>query len=453
MPRFADVADQYVASVYTGADAANQLGTVSVTSADLAYTQLRKLKVKLDEANVAQAGRYVIVPPWYHGLLLENDKFVRVGASGTSEGLRNGAVGRTLGFDVLVSNNAPLVTGDDYAVMAGYPGAISFAEQTPRSRRTGPSPRSPTPSRACTSTGPSSSGRPASPRWSPPSPDRHRRPPTVVGVAGRSAVHSHLDRQEPAMARTAVTVTTFTANAGTTNPTGTTADPDTDHVISGVPAEELLIRFANTNGTDRVATIVAGDNRPPTPPARATSTSPSPPRPVSSGSARSPRLVRAERRHDPRRSRRIVRRHGHRLPGASDRLMADTRFFRSASGVIYEMDVPAVGSMRRERHDEKVANGELVELIGVTPVRVDVDDTSYRWELPKGTAPAAIPAPEPVDLLEDDAPAADDGDDPAIDGDDVPDGTIGDILAWSMTTRPVPGWRSPSNWQARPAAR
>lgn len=64
------------------------------------------------------------------------------------------------------------------------------------------------------------------------------------------------------MARTAVTVTTFTANAGTTNPTGTTADPDTDHVISGVPAEELLIRFANTNGTDRVATIVAGDNPP-----------------------------------------------------------------------------------------------------------------------------------------------------------------------------------------------
>ena len=125
----ADVADQYVASVYTGADAANQLGTVSVTSADLAYTQLRKLKVKLDEANVVQAGRYVIVPPWYHGLLLENDKFVRVDASGTSEGLRNGAVGRTLGFDVLVSNNAPLVTGDDYAVMAGYPGAISFAEQ------------------------------------------------------------------------------------------------------------------------------------------------------------------------------------------------------------------------------------------------------------------------------------------------------------------------------------
>lgn len=124
-----DTADQYVASLYTGAQSANQIGTVAVTTAALAYTQLCKLKVKLDEANVPQQGRYVVVPPWYHGLLLEEDKFVRVDASGTSEGLRNGIVGRALGFDVLMSNNAPLVTGDDYAVMAGHPKAIAFAEQ------------------------------------------------------------------------------------------------------------------------------------------------------------------------------------------------------------------------------------------------------------------------------------------------------------------------------------
>ena len=124
-----DTADQYVAALYTGAQSANQIGTVSVTTGALAYTQLRKLKVKLDEANVPQQGRFVVVPPWYHGLLLEEDKFVRVDASGTDQALRNGLVGRALGFDVLVSNNAPLVTGDDYAVLAGYPKAIAFAEQ------------------------------------------------------------------------------------------------------------------------------------------------------------------------------------------------------------------------------------------------------------------------------------------------------------------------------------
>lgn len=65
------------------------------------------------------------------------------------------------------------------------------------------------------------------------------------------------------MARTAVTVTTLTANAATTEPAGTTADPTNDHVINGVDAsEQILIRFANTNGSDRVATVVAGDSPP-----------------------------------------------------------------------------------------------------------------------------------------------------------------------------------------------
>jgi hypothetical protein len=64
------------------------------------------------------------------------------------------------------------------------------------------------------------------------------------------------------MARTAVTVTTLTANTGVTEPAGTTADPTNDHVVAGIPAEELILRFANTNGSDRVATIKAGDSPP-----------------------------------------------------------------------------------------------------------------------------------------------------------------------------------------------
>lgn len=65
------------------------------------------------------------------------------------------------------------------------------------------------------------------------------------------------------MPRTAVTVTTLTANAGTAEPAGTTADPTNDHSIDpGGPTDLLLIRLANTNGTDRVATIVAGDSPP-----------------------------------------------------------------------------------------------------------------------------------------------------------------------------------------------
>ena len=125
----ADVADLYVAGLYTGAAAANQITTTAITTAALAVTGLINLKVKLDNANVPNQGRYVIVPSWYHGLLLQSNNFISVSDSGTSEALRNGNVGRAFGFDIFVSNNVTVVTGDDYLVSAGYTGAITFASQ------------------------------------------------------------------------------------------------------------------------------------------------------------------------------------------------------------------------------------------------------------------------------------------------------------------------------------
>lgn len=65
------------------------------------------------------------------------------------------------------------------------------------------------------------------------------------------------------MSRTAVTVAALSRTGGTT-PAGTAADPTNDHVVNlgGYPLEEFVFRFTNTNGTDRVATIVAGDSPP-----------------------------------------------------------------------------------------------------------------------------------------------------------------------------------------------
>ena len=128
----ADLTDQFLAGLYTGVQAANNLGTVAVPTATplVAYDSvLVPLKVKLDEANVPAENRFCVIPPWFHGRLLRDDRFVRVDASGNDQALRNGIVGRAAGFDMLVSNNAPFVTGDDYEVVAGYPGAISYAEQ------------------------------------------------------------------------------------------------------------------------------------------------------------------------------------------------------------------------------------------------------------------------------------------------------------------------------------
>lgn len=125
----ADLADLYVAGLYTGADTANKISTTAITTGALALAGLVNLKVILDKANVPNQGRYVIVPPWYHGLLLQSNNFISVADSGTSEALRNGHVGRAFGFDIFVSNNVTVVTGDDYLVSAGYTGAITFAQQ------------------------------------------------------------------------------------------------------------------------------------------------------------------------------------------------------------------------------------------------------------------------------------------------------------------------------------
>lgn len=65
------------------------------------------------------------------------------------------------------------------------------------------------------------------------------------------------------MARTAVTLETL-SKAGATAPVGTTADPTNGHnvALAGVPLEEVIFRFLNTNGTNRVATVKAGVSPP-----------------------------------------------------------------------------------------------------------------------------------------------------------------------------------------------
>jgi N4-gp56 family major capsid protein len=127
--QLAKVADSYVAGLYTQTAAANQLGTVSVTTAALAYTQIRLLKLRMDEADIPEEGRYLIAPPWFYSLLLEDNRFLDASASGSTEPLRNGFIGRTLGFNLAQSNVAPNPTGDDFVVQAGVPEAISYAEQ------------------------------------------------------------------------------------------------------------------------------------------------------------------------------------------------------------------------------------------------------------------------------------------------------------------------------------
>ena len=127
-----DLQDQFVAASHVSVPAANLVGTdgapITPTNAN-AYEYLVDLSIKLDEANVPTEGRFCVVPPWFHGRLLKDDRFVKAGTSKTDEVLRNGQVGEAAGFAILKSNNVPNTAGTLFKIIAGHSKAYSFAQQ------------------------------------------------------------------------------------------------------------------------------------------------------------------------------------------------------------------------------------------------------------------------------------------------------------------------------------
>lgn len=129
----ADEVDTRIAGLYTDADTANNIGSSGSPKTDLgtlgkAYEYLVDLGTELDEANVPTAGRWVIVPPWYEGQLLKDDRFVSFGTVANVANLQNGMIGRAAGFDVLKSNNVSN-NATTWRIMSGSPIAISMADQ------------------------------------------------------------------------------------------------------------------------------------------------------------------------------------------------------------------------------------------------------------------------------------------------------------------------------------
>ena len=130
----ADAADLYVAGFHAQVATANFIGTEAAPKTDLgtagkAYEYLVDLGVLLTDAKVPTAARWVIVPPWFYGLLLKDDRFVKAGTPTSDMVLRNGEVGQAAGFRVLQSHNVPNTAGLKHKILAGTSAAISFAEQ------------------------------------------------------------------------------------------------------------------------------------------------------------------------------------------------------------------------------------------------------------------------------------------------------------------------------------
>jgi hypothetical protein len=127
-----DVVDTYVAGLMAaGIDAGNLVAEKTINTAAGAYDQLVDLGVILDTDNVPDEGRWAIVTPAFYGLLLKDSRFIAAGDAQGAQVRTNGIVGQAAGFTIHKSNNAPNGPGAGAGklVIAGYNGAVTFAEQ------------------------------------------------------------------------------------------------------------------------------------------------------------------------------------------------------------------------------------------------------------------------------------------------------------------------------------
>jgi N4-gp56 family major capsid protein len=127
-----DMTDTFLASIMANPVDKNNTGGsksagVKITTAN-AYEELVKLKVKMDQANVPSAGRWIVVPPDFEGLMLLDDRFASAYGTNAEGRLVNGLVARAAGFDIYVSNNCPKNT-NTYTMIASNNDSTTFAEQ------------------------------------------------------------------------------------------------------------------------------------------------------------------------------------------------------------------------------------------------------------------------------------------------------------------------------------
>ena len=127
-----EVQDAYLLSLHSNVTTANTVGSESsAVSLDKTtiYSKFVELALCLKNSDAVTAGTrpWVVINPTIESYLLQSSEFI--GAHNVAdETLREGAIGRIAGMDVLVSTNLTDVSGK-YYVLAGTNEAITFASQ------------------------------------------------------------------------------------------------------------------------------------------------------------------------------------------------------------------------------------------------------------------------------------------------------------------------------------
>lgn len=127
----ATVIDKHIADLMAAGGSikiGNDTTPIALTAANI-YSEIVKIKVAMDKANVPKQGRWIVLPPDAEGLLLLDDRFVKAGVEASENRLVNGLVARAVGLDIYTSNNVPNTTNAKYKIIASYTGSTSHAEQ------------------------------------------------------------------------------------------------------------------------------------------------------------------------------------------------------------------------------------------------------------------------------------------------------------------------------------
>jgi hypothetical protein len=132
-----------IAAANRGATAGQQSGAFNLgtTAAPLTVTKdgasattavvdlLVDMGTVLDEANVPESGRYVVIPARMAGLIKKSElKDASLTGDGTSI-VRNGRLGMIDRFTLYVSHNLKVDTGGKYNIIAGHKMGFTFASQ------------------------------------------------------------------------------------------------------------------------------------------------------------------------------------------------------------------------------------------------------------------------------------------------------------------------------------
>lgn len=125
-----DVVDSRLIGHYADVDAGNLIGSdaspITLTSGNI-YSYVTQLGEVLDNANVPQEGRNLVITPKFKTMLLQSDEFTRATSLGDKV-IQNGYIGNVAGFAVHVTTNNPAV-GGVVNLMAFTRDFIAYASQ------------------------------------------------------------------------------------------------------------------------------------------------------------------------------------------------------------------------------------------------------------------------------------------------------------------------------------